>query len=74
MRGYQVPCILAAAVDLDLFENLVAGPRTAAEVAAAAGCDLRGTTIVLDALAAVGLIVKQDDRYLHSAALAPLLV
>jgi hypothetical protein len=73
MRGYQVPCILAVAVELDLFEKLAAGPRTAAEVASVASCDLRGTTIVLDALVAVGLIVKQDQQYSLSPALAPYL-
>jgi hypothetical protein len=73
MRGYQVPCILAAAVDLDLFEALVPGARTAAEVAAAAHCDVRATTIILDALAAIGVIVKQDERYSLSAALRPYL-
>lgn len=71
MRGYQVPCILAAAVDLDLFEALVPGARTAAEVAAVANCDLRATTIILDALSAVGMVVKQDARYSLPAALAP---
>ena len=73
MRGYQLPCILAAAVDLDLFEPLVPGPRTAAEVAAAAGSDVRATTIVLDALAAVGVLVKQGDRYRIAAEYAPYL-
>jgi precorrin-6B methylase 2 len=73
MRGYQVPCILAAAVELDLFEKLAPAPRTAAEVAAAAGCDLRATTILLDAMTAVGVIVKQDERYSLSAVLAPFL-
>ena len=73
MRGYQVSCILAAAVDLDLFEKLVPGARSAAEVAAAASCDVRATTIVLDALAAVGVIAKQNERYSLTAALAPFL-
>ncbi len=27
MRAYQVPCLLAAAVDLDLFEKLAPAPR-----------------------------------------------
>ena len=63
MRAYQVPCLLAAAADLDLFEKLAQAPRSAVEVAAAAGCDLRAVTILLDALAAVGVIVKQDERY-----------
>ncbi|NLX55027.1 MAG: methyltransferase domain-containing protein [Planctomycetaceae bacterium] len=73
MQGYQLPCILAAAVDLDLFERLVPGARTAAEVAAAAGTDVRATTIVLDALAAVDLLVKQGDRYRVAAEYAPYL-
>ncbi|MFZ1037490.1 MAG: methyltransferase [Smithella sp.] len=73
MRGYQVPCILAAAADLDLFEKLALAPQTAAEVAAASGCDLRAVTILLDALAAVRIIVKKDDRYSITPALVPFL-
>ncbi|MHB8969428.1 MAG: methyltransferase [Pirellulaceae bacterium] len=73
MRAYQIPCLLAAAADLDLFEKLVATPRTAAEVASAAGCDLRAVTILLDALAAVEVIVKQDQQYTLSAELSPYL-
>ena len=42
-------------------------------MAAAASCDLRATTILLDALAAVGVIVKQGERYSLSAVLAPFL-
>ena len=73
MRAYQVPCLLAAAAELDLFEQLVPTPRTATEVATAAGCDLRAVTILLDALAAVRVIVKQDDHYSITPALAPFL-
>jgi hypothetical protein len=73
MRAYQVPCLLAAAADLDLFEQLAPAPRTASEVAATAGCDLRAVTILLDALASVGVIVKQDERYSISPELAPFL-
>jgi hypothetical protein len=73
MRAYQVPCLLAAAADLDLFEKLAPAPRTAAEVAAAAGCDLRAVTILLDALAAVRVIVKKDEQYSISPELAPFL-
>jgi len=73
MVAYQVPCILAAAADLDLFEKLALAPQTAAEVAAAAGCDLRAVTILLDALAAVGIIVKKDERYSIPPALVPFL-
>jgi hypothetical protein len=73
MRAYQVPCLLAAAADLDLFEKLAPAPRTAAEVATTAGCDLRAVTILLDALAAVRVIVKQDEQYSISPELAPFL-
>ncbi len=73
MRAYQVPCLLAAASDLDLFEKLAPAPRSAVEVAAAAGCDLRAVTILLDALAAIEVIVKQDARYSISPQLAPFL-
>ncbi len=73
MRGYQVPCIVAAGVDLDLFGKLSDAPRTASELAAAAGCDLRATTIVLDALAAVGLLHKSENRYCIAEHLAPFL-
>jgi len=73
MRAYQIPCLLAAAADLDLFEKLTPESRTAAEVAAAAGCDLRAVTILLDALAAIEVIVKQEERYSISPQLAPFL-
>ncbi|MBM4314813.1 MAG: methyltransferase domain-containing protein [Deltaproteobacteria bacterium] len=73
MRGYQVPCLLAAAVDLELFEKLAPTPMTAEEVAAAADCDLRGVTILLDALAAIRVIVKNDETYAIPRELAPFL-
>jgi hypothetical protein len=73
MRAYQVPCLLAAAADLDLFEKLAPAPRSASEVAVAAGCDLRAVTILLDALASVGVIVKFDEQYSISPELAPFL-
>jgi hypothetical protein len=73
MRAYQVPCILAAAADLDLFEKLAPASRSASEVAAAADCDLRAITILLDALVAVGVIVKKEEQYSISPELAPFL-
>ena len=73
MRAYQIPCLLAAAADLDLFEKLAPGLRSASEVAAATCCDLRAVTIVLDALASVGVIVKYGEQYSISPELAPFL-
>ncbi len=62
-RRYQTTAVLAAAADLDLFEALVDGPLTASAVAGKLRCDARGTTVLLDALAALGLLIKQDQRY-----------
>ncbi len=71
MRAYQVPCLLAAAVDLDLLEILAAAPRTAAEVAAATNCDVRAVAMLLDGLAAVGVVLKEDLQYSIPAELSP---
>jgi ubiquinone/menaquinone biosynthesis C-methylase UbiE len=55
--------VLATAVDLGFFGHLAHGARTAAEVAATAGVDERGTRIVLDALAALQFLTKTDSAY-----------
>ncbi len=73
MRGYQLPCILAAGVDLDLFGKLVHGPRSATELAQDTSCDLRGVTILLDALAAIKVLQKNGDQYSLPEHLAPML-
>jgi hypothetical protein len=62
-RSYQAAAVLAAAADLDLFSALAAGPRPAEELAPALDCDVRGLTVLLDALAALGLLEKQGARY-----------
>jgi hypothetical protein len=73
MRGYQLPCVLAAAVDLDVFEILASSPGTAAEIAEMLQADLRAMTILLDALSAVGLLTKTEQRYSVPNGLVPLL-
>ncbi len=72
-RSYQAAAILAAAVDLDLFSALHAGAETAPEITRKLKADLRGTTILLDALAALQLLDKNDQRYSVPASLVPLL-
>jgi SAM-dependent methyltransferase len=74
IRGFQVPCVLAAAADLDVFNLLEAAPLSAAEAAGRLHCDLRAMTILLDALAGIGVVVKTDDRYALAPAVAPLVV
>jgi predicted O-methyltransferase YrrM len=58
MRGFQVPCVVAAAAELGVFAALAQGPRTAEDVAAACKASPRAVTILLDALAAVGILAK----------------
>jgi hypothetical protein len=62
-RSYQGAAVLAAAADLDLFSAIAAAPLTAAELARKLQCDLRGLTILLDALAALRLLQKAGDSY-----------
>jgi predicted O-methyltransferase YrrM len=72
-RGYQSACVLAAAVDLDVFGALRGGPLTAAATAEAMRTDLRATTVLLDALAAMELLGKQGGRYRVPPEIADLL-
>ncbi|MHC4224774.1 MAG: methyltransferase [Planctomycetota bacterium] len=73
-RGYQGACVLAAAVDLDLFEALGEDKVDVRGIASRIHGDLRGTTILLDALAALDLLAKNEDHYSVPPSLRPLLV
>jgi precorrin-6B methylase 2 len=73
MRGYQLPCVLAAGVDLEVFETLADAPGTATETAARLHADPRGMTILLDALAGHGILSKDGERYAIIPALRPYL-
>lgn len=56
--------ILLTAAELDLFGKLSKTPRTVGDLCNAEGWDPRGLTILLDALAALGLVSKSPDaRY-----------
>ena len=62
-REYQPACVLASAADLDVFTALCDEPLTAEALAAKLGTDRRGTTALLDALAAIELLEKQGETY-----------
>jgi SAM-dependent methyltransferase len=62
-RSYQSACVLAAAADLELFGLLDGTSLTVSDVARSAGSDLRGTTVLLDALTALGLLEKHEETY-----------
>lgn len=58
---------MLAAAELGVFDALAKGGSTAAESARSLGCDVRGLTTLLDAVAALGLLTKTGEKY----ALAP---
>jgi len=60
MRGFQAPAVLGAAAELDLFAALPGTPET---VARKLRCDERALIILLDALAALGLVTKRGQSY-----------
>ena len=63
VRGFQPACVVTAAADLDVFTALGDRPAPAAALAARIGADPRATAVLLDALAALGLLDKQGDDY-----------
>jgi precorrin-6B methylase 2 len=73
VRGFQPACVVAAAAELDVFTALGDTPTTAAALAGRIGADSRATAVLLDALAALGLLVKQDDGYAVPSDVADLL-
>ena len=62
-RLYQPACVLTAAAVLDVFSPLHAKPMTAEALAGKLGTDPRATAILLDALAALKLLIKQGEQY-----------
>ena len=73
-RGFQPACVVMAAAELDVFGALADGPKDAAALADAIDGDLRGTTILADALAAMGLLNKSEaDEYSPAEGVADIL-
>ncbi len=68
--GYKASCVLAAAADLQVFDFVADEPVGAEEVADKLGADLRGTTILLDALTAIGMLEKAGGLYVCAAGVA----
>jgi SAM-dependent methyltransferase len=62
-RSYQGAAILSAAAELNIFDALAPGPMTATDLAERLACDTRGLVILLDALTALDLLCKHQDRY-----------
>jgi len=62
VRGFQPSCVAIAGAELDVFTLLHAKPMNAAQLARRIQGDLRATRILLDALAAIRLLVKGSGR------------
>ncbi len=63
MRSFQSACILLAATELDLFTILSPKAISAHDAARLTGSDPRGMRTLLDALAAMGLLLKAGELY-----------
>jgi len=63
VRAFQPASVLAAAAELDIFSALAAHPMTAKSLSTKLDTDIRATTVLLDALTAMGLLTKQGDKY-----------
>jgi len=73
VRGFQPACVLLAAADLNVFTILKTKPMSAKAVADKLEADTRAITILLDALAAMALLTKQNKEYTLSSEVAQLL-
>ncbi len=73
VRGYHPACVVIAAAELDVFTCLHGRPMSAADLADRIQGDPRATGVLLDALAAMRLLVKRGGVYEVPAAVAELL-
>lgn len=73
-HGYQRSMVLFAALDLGVFSALAEGPSEAARIARRLGADPRRLAILMNALAALGLLEKRGRAYRNTAIAAAHLV
>ena len=73
-HGYQRAMILFAALKLGVFRGLAAGGCDASALARRVGADPRKLSILLDALAALGLVVKKGNTYRNARAVPEFLL
>jgi predicted O-methyltransferase YrrM len=65
-RGFWESRLVLTANELRFFDRLEDGLGTVAEIAGAAGTDLRATEIILNALVSQGLLAKSGDRFANT--------
>ncbi len=72
-RGFMASRVLISGAELDLFTLLAEKPLSAEAVAAERNADPRGIAILLDALSAMGYLIKTDGRYRTEPSAVPFL-
>lgn len=72
-RQFMESRILLSAAEMNLFTLLDKVPSTAKDLAGRINADLRGLTILLNALTAMGLLSKKKDLYLTAPDVVPFL-
>lgn len=73
MAAFRPSCVLGAAAELDLFDLLGEESLSAQALTQRLDSDLRATTMLLDALAALNLLDKREGHYSVPPELRPLL-
>lgn len=73
MSRFNESRLLSTGVELDLFTLLAASPLSVEEIIEKTEADLRGMAILLDALSAMELLIKEDGRYQTNPSAAPFL-
>ena len=63
VNGFRPACVMGHAAELDVWSLLSECPRSAEALAKILHCDLRATTMLLDAVVALDLLAKEDGRY-----------
>ena len=66
--SYWKSCTLHAGVKLGIFTLIGDRPHTDQEIAEGLGGDLRGVTMLLNALSALGLLTKKENAYANTDA------
>ncbi|MGQ0644585.1 MAG: methyltransferase [Elusimicrobiota bacterium] len=66
IMGYRAAKALYLAVEVGLFDALDAAKGNPAAVARRVGVSLRGTSILLEILEALGFLTKKGKRYMHT--------
>ncbi len=72
-QNFMESRILLSGAELNLFTLLNSTPLSAQEVAGRMGADLRALTVLLDALSAMGLLVKKSETYQCANSVSPFL-